>query len=252
MRCDDLYAYLDRLFDFRRWAEKDGNASGLQVARLGTEVDRVAFAVDACQETIEAAGAAGAQVLVVHHGLLWGREQPLTGIHHRRIHRLCALDLALVGIHLPLDAHPEVGNNIGIVKALGIAEPQPFGIYKGVAIGWKGVLPQPMSLPEIAARVTGGGEPIRLLPSGPDPIRSVAVVSGGATNEVRQAIAEGLDCYVTGDANHAIVHEAREARINLVFGGHYLTETWGVRQLAARLAQDTGLATTFIDVPTGL
>jgi dinuclear metal center YbgI/SA1388 family protein len=252
MRCADLYAYLDRLFDFRRWAEKDGNASGLQVARQGGEVARVAFAVDACLESIEAAGAAGAQVLVVHHGLLWGKEQPLTGTLYRRVRRLCELDVALVGIHLPLDAHPEVGNNRGIMRALGIDDPQPFGLYKGVAIGWKGVLPRPMALAEVAAAATGGGAPIRVLASGPDPVRSVAAVSGGAPGEVRQAIAEGLDCYITGDASHAIVHEAREAGISLVFGGHYQTETWGVRQLAERLAQDTGLATTFIDLPTGL
>lgn len=252
MRCDQLYAYLDTLFDFRRWADKDGNASGLQVARQGAEVGRVAFAVDACLEAIDAAGAAGAQALVVHHGLLWGKEQPLTGTLYRRVRRLVELDLALVGIHLPLDAHPEVGNNRGIVRALGIAEPQPFGVYKGVPIGWKGTLPRPMALAEVAAAATGGGEPIRLLPFGPDPVRSVAVVSGGAPGEVRQAIAEGVDCYITGDASHGIVHEAREAGISLVFGGHYLTETWGVRQLAARLAADTGLETVFIDLPTGL
>jgi dinuclear metal center YbgI/SA1388 family protein len=252
MRNADLYAYLDRLFDFRRWADQDGNASGLQVARQGAEVTRVAFAVDACLEAIEAAGAAGAQVLVVHHGLLWGKERPLTGSLYRRVRRLCELDLALVGIHLPLDAHPELGNNIGIMQLLGVAAPQPFALYKGQAIGWKGELPEPLPLAELARRVCAPDRPLAVCDHRHAPVRSVGVVSGGAPGEYRQAVAEGLDCYITGDASHGVVHEAAECGLDLVFGGHYRTETHGVRLLAGRLARDTGLATTLIDLPTGL
>lgn len=244
--------YLDGLFRFDRWQALDGPASGLQVGGATGGVVRVAFAVDACLEAIEAAGAAGAQALVVHHGLLWGKERPLTGALYRRVRRLCELDLALVGIHLPLDAHPEVGNNIGIMQLLGVAAPQPFGLYKGVAIGWKGELPDPLPLAELARRLCAPDRPLAVCDHRRAPVRSVGVVSGGAPGESRQAAAEGLDCYITGDASHAVAHEAAECGLDLVFGGHYRTETHGVRLLAERLARDTGLATTLIDLPTGL
>lgn len=252
MRTTDLLAYLDDLFQFKRWAEMDGNASGLQVARRGADVTHVAFAVDASLEAIEASAAAGAGMLVVHHGLFWGKERPLTGQHFLRVAKLIERDIALVGIHLPLDAHPEVGNNIGIMRCLGIAAPQPFGIYRGVAIGWKGLLPSPLALAEVAARIGGGHAPLALCDHRHAPVRSVGVVSGGAPDEARQAMAEGLDCYITGDASHSVAIEAAEAALDLVFGGHYATETHGVRLLAERLGRDTGLAATLIDLPTGV
>jgi dinuclear metal center YbgI/SA1388 family protein len=249
---DAVMAYLDRLFEFKRWQAVDGNASGLQVARNAGPVAHVAFAVDASLAAIEAAGTAGAQMLVVHHGLLWGKELPLTGVHYRRVRRLCELDLALVGIHLPLDAHPEVGNNVGVMRALGIAEPQPFAVYKGQIIGCKGTLPTPLPLAEVARLVCGPDRPLGLCDHRHAPVRSIGVVTGGAPYEARQAAAEGLDCYITGDASHSVVHEAAEAGLDLLFGGHYRTETHGVRQLSERLARDTGLRTTLIDLPTGL
>ncbi len=252
MRTDDVIAYLDGLFQFGHWSDLDGNASGLQVARCGTDVGRVAFAVDASLPAITAAAAAGADMLVVHHGLLWGKERPLTGAHFRRIAALLRHDIALVGIHLPLDAHAEVGNNIGIMRSLGITEPRPFGIYRGIAIGWQGTLPTPLPLAEVASRACAGHAPLALCDHRRSLVRTVGAVSGGAPNEARQAITEGLDCYITGDASHTIAIEAAEAGLDLVFGGHYATETHGVRQLAARLAQDTGLATTLLDLPTGV
>jgi dinuclear metal center YbgI/SA1388 family protein len=252
MHSADLLTYLDGLFAFQRWAELDGNASGLQVERHGTAVTTVALAVDASLAAIERAAAAGAQVLIVHHGLLWGRERPLTGARFRRISTLLAHDLALIGIHLPLDAHPEVGNNIGIMRALGVTDPQPFGLYKGVHIGWQGRLPTPLPLAEVAARVTGGRPPLALCDHRHAPVSTVGVVSGGAPDEARQAMALGLDCYITGDASHSIAVEAAESGLDLVFGGHYATETHGVRQLGERLVADCGLRTVLIDLPTGV
>lgn len=252
MQLNDLMRYLDGLFQFQRWQALDGNASGLQVGGAAAGITRVAFAVDACAGAITAAAAAGAQALVVHHGLLWGREQPVTGALHRRLGLLLAHDIALVGIHLPLDAHPEVGNNIGIMQALGVPAPQPFGLYKGMAIGWKGALPEPLPLAELARRVCAPDRPVAVCDHRRSLVRTVGVVSGGAAGESRQAAAEGLDCYITGDASHGVVHEAAEGGLDLVFGGHYRTETHGVRLLAERLARDTGLATTLIDLPTGL
>lgn len=251
MRLPELMAHLDRLFQFARWAPLDGAASGLQVERSDGPIRRLAFAVDACQASIEAAGAAGAQALIVHHGLFWGREKPLTGAFYRRVRRLVELDIALIGIHLPLDAHPELGNNAGLADALGLIDRQPFGIYKGQVIGVQGRLPTPLPLDAIAAAVLGGGRPLGLLPHGKALNATVGLVSGGATDEVRQAITAGLDCYITGDASHEVVHEVREAGINVLFAGHYGSEVFGVRRLAARLRDDTGLDTCLIDLPTG-
>ena len=162
-------------------------------------------------------------------------------------------DLALYGVHLPLDMHPEVGNNIGLARLLGLTELSPFGSWKGFKIGLKGVLPAQRTIEELA-RALGGpqGSPVRMLPFGPAQVRTVGVISGGAPWEALQAIEEGLDCYVTGESAHGIYHHCLEAGISVMFAGHYHSESFGVRQLAERLALDTGLETSYLDIPTGL
>ena len=162
-------------------------------------------------------------------------------------------DLALYAVHLPLDQHPEVGNNIGIARQLGLQEIEPFGSFKGVKIGFKGTLAAPARLDELAFRLSGRqGEQMRTLPFGPDLIRKVGIVSGGAPWEVMQAVEEGLDLYVTGETSHGIYHHCLESRIHVIFAGHYHSESFGVRALADRLTRETGLETTYVDVPTGL
>jgi dinuclear metal center YbgI/SA1388 family protein len=249
---DEVLAWLDARFRFVDWRELDGHASGLQVARRGERVERIAVAVDARQASIDAAAAAGAQMLIVHHGLLWGRERPVTGALHRRLAALIAADIALVGIHLPLDAHPELGNNIGLMRALGAVEIAPFGLYKGRLIGMKGRLPEPLPLAEVAQRICAPHRPLAVCDHRRAPVRTVAAVSGGAPRESAQAIAHGLDCYITGDASHEAAVEAAEHGLDLIFGGHYATETAGVRQTAAALERELGVATVFIDLPTGV
>jgi len=213
----------------------------------------VAFAVDASLQTFERAVAAGAEVLVVHHGLFWGTPLAVTGDHRRRLKFLFDHDLALWASHLPLDAHPLVGNNAGLALCLGLTELMPFGEYRGVKIGFKGVLPAPLKLDQICEVLFRGREnALQLLPFGKAEVTTVGLVSGGATQEVSEAIAEGLDLYITGDADHTIYHQALEAGINVISGGHYATETWGVRLLAGHLQKETGLSTVFLDLPTGL
>ena len=161
-------------------------------------------------------------------------------------------DLALYAAHLPLDRHAEVGNNARIMDLLGIAEPEPFGAFKGKDIGYKGRLPEAADIQSLVVKLFGSwGERFNVLQFGPREIRNVAVISGGGTREVSQAISEGMDLYITGDSSHNIYHEAREAGINVLFAGHYLTEVFGVKAMADAVAAELGLETLFIDVPTG-
>ena len=249
---DAVLAWLDARFRFADWREIDGNASGLQVARRGTTVERIAVAVDARQASIDAAAAAGAQMLIVHHGLFWGRERTVTGALHRRLSALLAADIALVGIHLPLDAHPELGNNAGLMAAVGAVEIEPFGLYRGRLIGLKGRLPEPLPLSEVADRICAPHRPLAVCDHRRAPVRTVAAISGGAPRDATQAMAQGIDCYITGDASHEVAVEAAEHGLDLVFGGHYATETAGVRRTAAALERELGVATLFIDLPTGV
>jgi dinuclear metal center YbgI/SA1388 family protein len=253
MTLEELDRWLSSFLDLASFAGVDPCQNGLQVARSPGEVRKVAFAVDACMESFHRASAWGAQVLFVHHGILWDRVERLSGVSYDRVRFLVEKDLALFGVHLPMDVHPEVGNNIGIARHLGLESIEPFGAHRGVKIGYKGTLPAPIGIDELVRRLASRqGEPIRTLPFGPSEIRSVGIVSGGAPWEVVQAMAEGLDAYVTGESAHGIYHHCLEGRIHAIFSGHYHSETFGVRLLAERLARETGLETTYLDIPTGL
>lgn len=253
MTLHDLDGRLSDFLDLAAVAAIDPGRNGLQVARRSHEVRRVAFAVDASLETFRRAGAEDADVLVVHHGLFWSDPVLLTGSAYERVRFLVEHDLALWAAHLPLDRHPEVGNNAGIARRLGLVDVEPFGLYHGVKIGCKGRLPSPLPLARIAA-LLGEGQPdaVTTLPFGPEEVRTVGIVSGGGPLDVPQAVADGLDAFVTGESAHQVYHYCREEGINAFFAGHYRTETHGPKALAAWLARETGLETTWLDVPTGL
>jgi dinuclear metal center YbgI/SA1388 family protein len=239
-------------FAIEAMEKADPSLNGVQVGRMDKEVRRVAFAVDACQESFRRAIAWKADVLLVHHGLFWGGQQAVTGQGYERLALLIQNDLALYAMHLPLDAHPELGNNIGIARNLKLEQLEPFGTWRGVIIGFKGILPDALKLEEVM--IEGFGDwsaTLGRLPFGKQEIRSVGIVSGGGTDEVEQAIEQGLDLFITGDASHQVYHRCLEAGINVIFGGHYQTEIWGVSLLAKRLRDETGLETCFIDIPTG-
>lgn len=246
-------AWAQELLDISRYSGLDDSLNGLQVGRSDGPVTRMAFAVDACLESIRRARDAGAQVLFVHHGLFWGKPTAITGTLRERISELLAADLALYACHLPLDAHAELGNNAVLARMIGLADIEPFGSYHGVKIGFKGRLKAPITLDEAIARVLPGGDsPRSVLAFGPARVSTVAVVSGGAPFEAFQAIAEGIDLYVTGEPSHSIYHEVMEAGLNVLAAGHYTTEVHGVQAVAGRVARDLGIATAFMDYPTGL
>ena len=253
MLLQELDRYLRSHMAIDELRSVDKSLNGIQVGRRDQEIRRVACAVDACAETFDRAANWEADVLIVHHGLYWGREIPITGEHYERIRKLIDADIALYAVHLPLDMHPEFGNNAEMAKALQLQETKPFGRYHGYEIGFSGrldpVLPREKVVDTLFADL---GKPLAILPFGPDTVASVGIVSGGAVFEVEQAIEQGLDLYITGDASHTVYHRCMEAGINVIFGGHYATEVWGPRALGQRISEDLRLDTSFIDVPTGL
>ena len=251
-----------KLKEFDNWARSllefgetdtiDSALNGQQVGDSDAEIRKIAFAVDACMDAFKWTKSEAAQLLFVHHGLFWGPAMPITGVFGKRVSFLIKNDIALYACHLPLDKHAELGNNAQMAYALGLKDLQPFGEYKGRKIGCKGWLPNSMDLETIVSRLFGSWDPrIDALRFGPDEIFSVGMVSGGGTREVFQAMDEGLDLYITGDASHNIYHECREAGINVLFAGHYLTETFGVKAMARQVQAHLGLETVFLDIPTG-
>lgn len=236
------------------FAEIDASANGLQVGPEEREIERVACAVDAALETIERAAEENADALVVHHGLSWDGFERVTGRTHDRIAALIENDLALYVSHLPLDAHPELGNAAGVADLLGLEAREPFGSLGDETIGLQGRASSAFGADGIRDRLasldTGGREP-RLLEFGPEEIEDVAIVTGSGIDWLEEAAETGADALVTGEGKQQAYHEAREAGVTVALGGHYATETFGVRSLQS-LAEDWGLETAWIDAPTGL
>jgi dinuclear metal center YbgI/SA1388 family protein len=189
----------------------------------------------------------------VHHGLFWGACEPIVGVHGRRIRAAILGGLNLYASHLPLDAHREVGNNAELARILALDEVQPWGQYHGQDIAVAGRWYQPRPLQDLARALQAALDVIpRTLPFGPDPVRRVALVSGGGAELMDQAVAEGFELLVTGEAPHFRYHAARDARISLLLGGHYATETLGVQALGRRIEAEFRLPFVFLDHPTGL
>ncbi len=229
----------------------DISLNGIQVDRDNSPIRAAAFAVDASLETIRRAGELGADILFVHHGLFWGKPVAVRGFLRERIKLLLDSNIALYACHLPLDIHPQLGNNAGIASRLGLGGLSPFGCFHGVPVGLKGRFAVPVSLNDALARLSSE-PPLALIPSGPDMLETAAVVSGAGASDVIDAIAQGIDLFVTGAAEHEIYHAVVESRINFAAFGHYATETYGPRAVAEKFMHDTGLPASFIDLPTGL
>jgi len=245
---EETCAFLDRLLDIR--GMEDSSLNGLQV-QGAAEVTKVGLATDAALATYRRAAEEGCQFLFVHHGLFWGGPAPITGRIHDHVRFLLEHDLSLYAAHLPLDAHPGLGNNARLAEMIDLDDTQPFGDYHGNALGFVGRLPSPLTLDDLAARFAAlvGGAP-RTLAFGPHAISTLAIVSGGGSGDLPLAIDAGLDCFVTGEGRHENHHLALEGGINVLYLGHYASETAGVRAVGEALEREFGLATVFIDEPT--
>jgi dinuclear metal center YbgI/SA1388 family protein len=246
---DEIVAYLD---NYLRVAEiPDSSPNGLQVQGRD-HVASIAYAVDASVQTIEAAAKAKADMLVVHHGLWWGRHEQIVGNMHARISALVHNDISLYAAHLPLDCHPEVGNNVELARLLGLEVECGFGEYKGVEIGVIATAPAPVPRAEFTDKLQAA---VRTTPEalafGPGKVSRVAIISGGGAMQAEAARQAGCDTLVTGETSHSAYHHARECGINLIYGGHYATETVGLKALDRHLRKRFPVGGRFLPAPTG-
>jgi len=241
--CDRLL----RTDDFGDW---EGAVNGLQVENRGA-ITRVAAAVDASLATVKLAVAAKADLMIVHHGLFWSPSHPWTGKRHELLRLLLENNLAVYSSHLPLDAHPRLGNNAQLCAALGLKKLKPFFFEKCQFIGYKAEAR--LKREELAGRLKRalGGLPT-LVPGGPILCRRIGVVTGGAGSELKKAARDGVDTFITGEGPHWTFALAEELGVNVFYGGHYATETFGVKALAAHLSRQFKVPWTFIDHPSGL
>ena len=245
-----IVAHCDHILRTAEIGDYDGAVNGLQVENSG-EVTRIAATVDATLATVKLAIAAKTDLLIVHHGLFWSKTHPWTGKRRELLQLLIENDLAVYSSHLPLDAHPKLGNNALLAAALGFRKLQPFFLSHGQNIGLK--TSAKISRAELAkrlARVTGA-EP-KVLPGGTEMCERIGIVTGGAGGELKQAAAEGVDTFITGEGPHRTYALAEELGLNVFYGGHYATETFGVKALAAELLKKFKLPWVFLDHPTGL
>ena len=244
---DAIVAFTGKYLD--SGAVKDAAHNGLQVEGRA-QVKKIAFGVSASLACIEKAAAWGADMLVVHHGLMWGRLAPYRGPLKRKLETLFRSGLSLCAWHLPLDRHPACGNNARLLKLLGAGRLKPFGVHDGAAIGFSGTLPKPQDIGAVAAAlaIKLDAEPL-CFRFGKEKIRTVGAVSGGAASMFGQAVEAGLDLYLTGEVSEGTQELARETRSNFIAAGHYNSEKPGVQALAEVLGKKFRVRTEFFDIP---
>ena len=245
-----IVKHCDQLLRTAKIGDYNGAVNGLQVENSGN-VTRIAATVDASLATVKLAIDAGADLLVVHHGLFWSPAHPWTGKKYELIRALIENDIAIYSSHLPLDAHPKLGNNAQLCAALGLKKLNPFFSSHGQTIGFQAATT--IFRDALASRVARatGARPL-VIPGGPKICRRIGVVTGGAGGDLKSAADAGVDTFVTGEGPHWSYAMAEELGINVLYGGHYATETFGVKALAAHLSKKFRVPWTFLDHPTGL
>ncbi len=246
----DIVRYSDEYLRVNECGDWANAFNGLQVENSGS-VGKIGAAVDASTRSFAAAAERGIDLLLVHHGLFWPGLQSITGGYRRQLRLLFERDIALYSAHLPLDLHSVTGNNAQLAAALGFEERTPFLETKGQLIGLR--IEASVGRDELHARLEHSlGREAQLFPFGPAETKNIGIVTGGAGAEIYEVARQGIDTFITGEAPHWAAVAAEQLGINLLLGGHYATETFGVKALAAHLAQRFELPWEFIDMPTGL
>jgi dinuclear metal center YbgI/SA1388 family protein len=251
MKRKEVVSYLDEYLQLNEI--EDYGPQGLQVEADNEAIERIALAVDAAPEVIRAAADWGADMLLVHHGILWRSVERIAGALGRRVRLLLANQVNLYAAHLALDAHPMVGNNAVLARMLGAEVETWWCPQGGVMIGVCGPVEEGLTVQALAQRAEEKlATTVRVLPHGPATVGRLAIVSGFGADEVGAAKAVGADTFLTGETSHAHYWAAADHRLNVLYAGHYATETVGVRALGDHLAQRFGVITHFLDFPTGM
>lgn len=252
----DIVSYLDAELRSSEIPDYEAALNGLQLGNAGT-VTRVAAAVDYSAMTIASALKERADLLIVHHGMFWRGAHPIVGVAYERLKQAIAGGLAIYSSHIPLDVHPVYGNNVLLAKELGLKPDSAFGKFRGVEIGVSGV--EDLATDALAERVRRFSASFRTtlvstpLPSGHRTKRWAIVTGAGANSStIAEARERGVDTLIVGEGTHHTAVEAMELGLVLMYGGHYATETLGVRALANHVASRFGVSSLFLDVPTGL
>src|SRR5215211_8701879 len=246
----EIVSYTDRFLHIHDVSDWDNALNGLQIENSG-QVTRIGAAVDVSTRVLAEAQKRDVDLLIVHHGLFWPGLQPVRGALRRQLRIAFENDVALYSAHLPLDIHARVGNNAQLVVALGLKSPRPFLEEKGQPVGLKirASLPRSGLVRKLQKALNG---PVKVFGFGPKRTRAIGIVTGAAGSEIYRVADEGIDTFITGEAPHWAAVAAEELDVNLVLGGHYATEVFGVKALAARLSKQFGVPWEFIDGPTGL
>ena len=248
-----ITTYFDQLLEVSNYS--DIACNGLQVESQSQSVQKVAFAVDAGYSVIEAAANAQCQLLVVHHGILWGGGSPIVGPYARKLHLCMTRGVSLYAAHLPLDGHQELGNAAQLAKLLGVTDLSPAFLHKGSPLGVVGTLPLPQSPMDIASHISsceGALQPPFVLSFGAAKVKRLGIATGSATSVIPECAALGIDTLLTGESKQEAYHVAKEYQINLICMGHYASETFGVRALERVLQKEFRVETCWISEPTGI
>ncbi len=245
-----ICSYLEKHLKLAGVPDYPNALNGLQLENGGS-VKKIVAAVDACLPVVRDAVAEKGDLLLVHHGMFWQGAQRVEGSLYEKLKLAMDNDMAVYSAHIPLDVHPVLGNNVLLAKAIGLKNLSPFFPWQGIQLGLRSLVQT--SRADLVARVeaaVGGG--VHLCPGGPEKVRRVGVVTGGAGAEIHAAAAEGIDTFVTGEGPHWSYTAAEELGVNVIYAGHYATETFGVKALAKHLAARYSLKWEFVDHPTGL
>jgi dinuclear metal center YbgI/SA1388 family protein len=246
----DIVSYADRFLRIRDVGDWDNAVNGLQIENSG-RVTRIGAAVDISTRVLTEAQKLDVDLLIVHHGLFWPGLRPIRSALRGQLRIAFEYDIALYSAHLPLDIHPRVGNNAQLVAALGLKSAQPFLQEKGQPVGLKvrASLPRSELVRKVQKTLNG---PVKVFGFGPKRTRAIGVVTGAAGSEIYRVAEERIDTFITGEAPHWAAVAAEEVGVNLLLGGHYATEVFGVKALAAHLSKRFSVPWQFIDYPTGL
>ena len=250
----DICNFLNGLLEPEKYEDQALNGLQVQANSIDSQVAKVAVAVDSGLSVIEETIATKADLLIVHHGLFWGKEQAITGPLYQKLKALLGTNCSLYASHLPLDGNPEVGNAFELARYLELEQLEPFMQYGNATIGCQGQLAKAKELSVVEAKLKKmpGAIEILKLPFGPKEISQIGIVTGSGSAAIPEAKALGLDLLISGEAKQEAYHNAKEHQVNCWFAGHYATETFGVLALKRLLENKFQLETCFIDEPTGI